>query len=128
MFGFFKSKLNNALVEAFNSDFDILQNDMSSESQLEVYRSLRADFEYFETIVRSGSSSTTQLVQKIAISQKNKRNMASNTWSDKRNPEWMSASLIENVCNAALSNNEDVFASLYGQLKGWVSTMEMIDL
>jgi hypothetical protein len=128
MFGFFKSKLKKALLEQFNADFEILLNHMIAETQLEVYRSLRADLEYFENVAGSGSSSTMQIIQQIAISSKDKRNMASNTWHDKRNPEWMAASLIETVCNAALANDEDVFSSIYDPLKGWASTMEMIDL
>jgi hypothetical protein len=128
MFGFLKSGLNAARLKMFEEDFAILRDDMPIDHQLHVYRLMRDDYNRLVNAASSGASSLGKDAKQIILKAMKDRNAASARWHDKRNPDWMAASMTEHLCNSIVSEDMDTFQKIYTTLSGWMSGMEMIDL
>lgn len=128
MFGFLKSGMDKMRTKMFNDDFSVLRDHMAVEDQLKVYRLMRDDYYQIVTSTQSGSSNLGVEVKQMAIKAMQNRNDASAQWQDKRNPDWMAATLIEHLCSAILAGDMKVMHQIYAPIGGWLSSMEMIDI
>ena len=128
MFGLFKSGMNEMRVKMFKEDFAVLRDHMSVDDQLRVYRLMRDDYHRIVSSAQTGASNLGEDAKRMVMKAMQDRNAASAQWEDKKNPDWMAASLIEHLCNAILSGDMKVFHQIYAPIGGWLSGMEMIDI
>jgi hypothetical protein len=126
MFNFLKSGLGALTSGAFNSDMDVLTNHMPIDEQIYVYHLMKDDYEAIKKIVASESSDATALVRELVTKAMKNRNEASAIWNDKRNADWMAASLIEHLGNPILSGDVNTFGKIYAKLDAWCSAMDAV--
>jgi hypothetical protein len=127
MFGFLKSSAIKIKIKMFGDDFLVLR-DMSVENQLKVYKLIKNDYRSLINLVENDAPDIVDRAKKISKLAMEKRNLASKSWNDKRNPDWMAAAIIEHLSVAILSGDDDAFMKIYLPIGGWVSAIEMIDI
>jgi len=126
MFNFLKSGLGALTTGAFNADMDVLTNHLEISDQIYVYHLMKDDYEAIKRIVSSQSSDATAQVSEIVKKAMRSRNDASAIWNDKRNANWMAASLIEHLGNSILSGDVNTFSKIYEKLDPWCSAMDSV--
>lgn len=126
MFDFLKSGLGALTSGAFNSDMDVLTHHLATDDQIYVYHLMKDDYEALKRILLSQPSDLNARVSDLVMKAMKSRNEASAVWNDKRNADWMAASLIEHFGNSILSGDVNTFSKIYAKLDAWCSAMDNI--